>query len=288
MSRAAHTPTPAHAAARRAALRRVARVGSASSATMYVFASSGRRCVRRGALRRRASRRFGRLETVNVIDPSLALVGVGDARYRQGDLLGAEDAFADALDEAPGDCEVRFNLAVTIEAQGDRLRRRRADRRDVWPAVRPVDRSRRSRRALLDRAAISWTPASARRSPPTTPATASPTTRERIVAKLAALDEESGDKDRPDPEAPPRARRGDSEQIDDVELRNQAGANQREDARDRDTSRRHPRRPVQLVTGVPVRPSQPGARSPPECRSAPECRVPRRESCRTRVRAQAL
>lgn len=89
-------------------------------ATMYAFATVGADAYD-DARYDASESSFRRLEVFNVIDPSLALVGVGDARYRQGDLLGAEDAFAAALQRAPGDCEIRFNLAVTVEAQGDLL-----------------------------------------------------------------------------------------------------------------------------------------------------------------------
>ena len=64
---------------------------------------------------------FDRLEVVNVIEPWRAYFGLGTSRHRQGDLEGAEAAFRRALELAPGRCDVRFNLVVTIEAQGDRL-----------------------------------------------------------------------------------------------------------------------------------------------------------------------
>ena len=63
---------------------------------------------------------FDRLEVVNVIEPWRAPFGLGTARHRQGDLEGAEAAFRRALELAPERCDVRFNLVVTIEAQGDR------------------------------------------------------------------------------------------------------------------------------------------------------------------------
>ena len=65
--------------------------------------------------------RFDRLRFLNAIDPWKAWFNIGDADFRLGDLEGAEAAFARALDEDPSRCDVRFNLAVTIEAQGDRL-----------------------------------------------------------------------------------------------------------------------------------------------------------------------
>ena len=104
---------------------------------------------------------FRRLESWNVIDPSLAFVGIGDAWYRQGDLVEAELAFARALDLAPGDCEVRFNLAVTLEAQGDRVLAREPLSPD--DEDRPFDpaapAARQPVRALLDRAGDRHRPA---------------------------------------------------------------------------------------------------------------------------------
>lgn len=64
---------------------------------------------------------FDRLRTLNVIAPWRAWANIGDARFRQRDLTGAELAFTRALQDDPERCDVRFNLAVTIEAQGDRL-----------------------------------------------------------------------------------------------------------------------------------------------------------------------
>ena len=62
-------------------------------------------------------------------------------------------------------------------------------------------------------------------------------TQARLIAKLAALDADRADDDEAlDPENATESERGDSEQIDDLELRNESGANQREEARDRDTS----------------------------------------------------
>ena len=64
---------------------------------------------------------FDRLQVLNVVDPWRAHLGSGAALYRRDDLDGAEAAFRRALDLAPERCDVRFNLVVTIEAQGDRL-----------------------------------------------------------------------------------------------------------------------------------------------------------------------
>lgn len=64
---------------------------------------------------------FDRLRAFNVISPWRAWMNIGDARFRQRDLAGAEAAFVRALEANPGRCDVRFNLTVTIEAQGDFL-----------------------------------------------------------------------------------------------------------------------------------------------------------------------
>ncbi len=64
---------------------------------------------------------FDRLQVLNVVDPWRAHLGSGAALYRGDDLGGAGAAFRRALDLAPERCDVRFNLVVTIEAQGDRL-----------------------------------------------------------------------------------------------------------------------------------------------------------------------
>lgn len=88
--------------------------------TMAWFAHDGRADYDAGRYAR-SEASFDRLHTLNVIDPWRAWMNVGDARYRRDDLAGAEAAFIAALDEEPGRCDVRFNLAVTIEKQGDRL-----------------------------------------------------------------------------------------------------------------------------------------------------------------------
>ena len=209
-------------------------VVGAKLATMWGFAAWGSEAYgdERYSSAESAYRRLGPL---NVIDPSLAHVGIAVSLYRQGDLVGAEVAFADALGEAPDDCEIRFDLAVTIEAQGDRL----LAGEPITPppegasfdaAVPPSDPTPRYRTALevIEDG----------RCPSNAPDDAGEriiATRERVEAKLRALHDEVDDPDRPDPQANLGNDRGDSEQIDDVQLRNQAGARQREAARDADT-----------------------------------------------------
>jgi hypothetical protein len=62
-------------------------------------------------------------------------------------------------------------------------------------------------------------------------------TQARILAKLAALGDVAADDDEgPDPEQSTQGERGDSEQINELELRNESGASQREEARDLDTT----------------------------------------------------
>jgi len=203
-------------------------------ATMYAFAAVGADAYDDGRYDASESS-FRRLETVNVVDPSLALVGIGDARYRQGDLLGAEGAFAAALDEAPGDCEIRFNLTVTIETQGDRLVAGEA----LTPeANRPFDPVV-VRADPIERYSLALDVVDAGECPSVDSDDAGDRladTRERIAAKLAALEGASTEDEREDPESPTESDRGDSEQIDNLDLRNQSGATQREEARDQDTS----------------------------------------------------
>ena len=69
----------------------------------------------------RSASEFDRLQVFNVIEPWRAHLGSGTALHRDDDLEGAEFAFRRALELAPQRCDVRFNLVVTIEAQGDRL-----------------------------------------------------------------------------------------------------------------------------------------------------------------------
>lgn len=178
---------------------------------------------------------FELLRPFNLIDPSLAFVGLGDARYGQGDLLGAEDAFAEALDLAPGDCEIRFNLAVTIEAQGDRLVAGSALAPDSGEPFDPgAERANPIERYSLALDVVDAAQCPSRAADDAGERLAA--TRVRIAAKLAALEGASTEDEREDPESPTQSDRGDSEQIDNLDLRNESGASQREEARDQDTS----------------------------------------------------
>jgi hypothetical protein len=201
--------------------------------TMYVFAATGATAY--SASRYDSSETdFRRLRTLNVVDPWRAHVGIGDARYRQGDLLAAATAFNRALELAPGRCEIRFNLAVTLEAQGDRLYAGEelvVDAGAVRTTDGPSDPAERYSAALgVVEAGVC---PSHRADDPGDRLAA---TQERLIAKLAALDADRADDEALEPENASESERGDTEQIDELELRNESGASQREEARDRDTS----------------------------------------------------
>jgi hypothetical protein len=207
--------------------------------TMYVFAATGADAYSDSRYRS-SETNFGRLETLNVADPWRAHVGVGDARYRQGDLLAAATAFSRALELAPDRCEIRFNLAVTLEAQGDRLYSGEELTADAGSdrTMRGASTDGPSDPAERYSAALGVVEAG---ECPTQrvddPGDRLATTEARLIAKLAALDaDRADDEEALDPENATESERGDSEQIDELELRNESGASQREEARDRDTS----------------------------------------------------
>jgi hypothetical protein len=207
--------------------------------TMYVFAATGANAY--ADTRYESSEtNFGRLETLNVADPWRAHVGVGDARYRQGELLAAAAAFSRALELAPDRCDIRFNLAVTVETQGDRLYageelspRAGSDRTpDRASTNGPSDPAERYSAAL---GVVEAGECPSRRADDAGDRLA--VTQARLIAKLAALDaDRADDEEALEPENATESERGDSEQIDELELRNESGASQREEARDRDTS----------------------------------------------------
>jgi hypothetical protein len=207
--------------------------GGTKLITMYAFAAAGVAAYDDERYHP-SETNFGRLETLNIVDPWRAHFGIGDARYRNGDLLGAETAFARALELAPGRCEIRFNLAVTIEAQGDRLLAREElvadDPEQV--AASPADPAERYSVAL---GVIEAATCPSDR--PDDVGDRLADTQARILAKLAVLGDIAADDDEgPDPEQSTQSERGDSEQINDLELRNERGASQREEARDLDTT----------------------------------------------------
>ena len=204
--------------------------------TMYWFAESGASAFGDGRYDDSVAS-FGRLEKLNIVDPALAFVGIGDAEYRRGDFIAAELAFARALDLDPGDCEIRFNLAVTVEAEGDRL----LAGEPLSPAdpEQPFDPSVPRRDVPLERYNIALAIANGELCPSAEANDVGDrlaATRDRIEAKLDAIRDETGDNDSDQPEAPQNDDRGDSEEIENLELRNEGGAQQREQARDRDTT----------------------------------------------------
>jgi Tetratricopeptide repeat len=206
--------------------------------TMYVFAATGANAYTDSRYES-SETNFGRLETLNVADPWRAHVGVGDAQFRQGDLLAAAAAFTRALELAPDRCEIRFNLAVTLEAQGDRLV-------VGEELIAPAESDRTTGRASTDgpsdpaerySAALGVVEAGECPSQRVDdPGDRLAATQARLIAKLAALDADRADDEALEPENATESERGDSEQIDELELRNDSGASQREEARDRDTS----------------------------------------------------
>lgn len=68
-----------------------------------------------------AANRFGHLETANVYEPHKAPFNRGTSLMQEGELAEARTALTEALEIAPppDDCQVRFNLVLTIERQGD-------------------------------------------------------------------------------------------------------------------------------------------------------------------------
>lgn len=88
--------------------------------TMVWLSSSGAAAYADGSYPE-AAQAFDRLGVVNVVEPWRAPFGRGGALYRQGQLDAAGNEFGEALDLAPERCEIRFNLAVTMEAIGDSM-----------------------------------------------------------------------------------------------------------------------------------------------------------------------
>jgi hypothetical protein len=205
--------------------------------TMYVFAASGADAYADSRYAR-SETSFGRLEVLNVADPWRSQLGVGDARYRQGDLLGAASAFSRALELAPDRCEIRFNLAVTLEAQGDRLYAGEelvvGAGSDSVADARPDGPSDPAERYSVALGVVEDGDCPSHRADD--PGDRLVATQTRLLAKLAALEDGGGDAEAMEPESATESERGDSEQIDELEMRNVSGASQREEARDRDTS----------------------------------------------------
>ena len=104
--------------------------------TMSWLSTSGASTYNAASYERSATM-FGRLGFLNVVEPWRAHFGSGTALHRTGDLDGAEAAFRRALELAPQRCDIRFNLVVTIEAQGDRLAGAASSSDDPVGAGRP-------------------------------------------------------------------------------------------------------------------------------------------------------
>lgn len=177
---------------------------------------------------RRSAAEFDRLQILNVIEPWRAHHGAGVALYRLDDLEGAETAFREALELAPQRCDVRFNLVVTVEAQGDVLTG--GEQREVEESERQDGLARY--RVALDLADIGLCPASSAGDSGSRLAE----TRQRLRAKLGA--ETTGDGE--ELEAPAARddpnRSGEESNIEEEQIaeRNQTGAAEREDFSDLD------------------------------------------------------
>ncbi len=206
--------------------------------TMYAFSAAGVAAYDAGAYATSESR-FERLQPFNRLHPWRAHVGIGDARYRQGDLAGAERSFARALQLAPTRCDVRFNLAVTLEAQGDLLvstdvvARRRFDLPTAGDAIAgdPVERYL----AALDVVNAGDCPSERADDPGERIAR----TGERVLDKLVALDpqnapgEDEGNEPGESSEGNDTGSGERIEQLGDLAERNRAAASQRDEGRDR-------------------------------------------------------
>lgn len=212
--------------------------------TMFWFASAGTSAYAEGRWER-AETSFRRLGVLDVVEPWLDDLGLGDALYRQGDLLGAEAAFRRALDAAPGNCEIRFNLAVTLEAQGDLLAAgdslvddADADPFDRRTAAGPAPDNPRA--AYQD--AMNIVDGRACRSvAPDDAGDRLAATRERLNAKLGRDRDPQSDTELAQEESESLENDGvDTEQVDELQARNRAGAAQREATRDLDTTGRSP------------------------------------------------
>jgi tetratricopeptide (TPR) repeat protein len=171
---------------------------------------------------------FDRLRTLNVVAPWRAWMNIGDARFRQRDLTGAEQAFARALEENPDRCDVRFNLAVTIEAQGDRL---------MGDNVRDVTDTEELDGLARYRVALDIVNAATCRMDSTdSPGFRLANTRERLEEKLGAddrgQDEAPMDDDDDDDEASGEETDENQTLQDQLEERNQSGEEERQDAGD--------------------------------------------------------
>jgi tetratricopeptide (TPR) repeat protein len=171
---------------------------------------------------------FRRLRTLNVVAPWRAWMNIGDARFRQRDLTGAERAFSRALEENPDRCDVRFNLAVTIEAQGDRL---------MGDNVRDVTEAEELDGLTRYRVALDVVNAATCQIESTdSPGFRLADTRERLEEKLGAddrgQDEAQMDDDDDDDESSGEETDENQTLEEQIEERNDAGESERQDASD--------------------------------------------------------
>jgi tetratricopeptide (TPR) repeat protein len=171
---------------------------------------------------------FERLRVLNVIEPWRAHFGLGAALHRQGDLKGAEAAFRRALELEPGRCDVRFNLVVTIEAEGDRL---------TGGEQREVEETKREDGLARYRVALDI--ADAGLCPPSTTGEAGTRldeARKRLQAKLGAEGAGVGEDLEGPHQLEDREQGGDESDSaqQDLAERNQTGAAEREDLSDLD------------------------------------------------------
>jgi tetratricopeptide (TPR) repeat protein len=173
---------------------------------------------------------FDRLQVVNVVEPWRAHFGEGAALYRRDDFAGAEAAFRRALDLAPERCDVRFNLAVTIEAEGDQI---------VGGEPGAVDES--ALEAGRSRYAIALDIAKGRLCPPSTAGDAGvrlEDTRRRLQAKLDLESSEPAEELTAPVQrevANPTGEQSDAK-LERIAERNQEGAAERQDVTDLDPS----------------------------------------------------
>jgi hypothetical protein len=171
---------------------------------------------------------FDRLQLVNVIEPWRAHLGSGTALHRGDDLEGAEAAFRRALEIAPQRCDVRFNLVVTIEAQGDQLTG--GEQREVEESERQDGLARY--RVALDIADAGLCPASTTGDAGTRLEEARKRLRAKLGAETAAEGEElEAPQQREDSD---RAGEESDSQQQEIAERNQTGAAEREDHSDLD------------------------------------------------------
>jgi len=178
---------------------------------------------------------FSQLRTVNVVEPWKAWMAVGTAQFRLGDLGAAEESFTKALELNEERCDVRFNLAVTIEADGDR--RMGGDVNEVEETEK-IDGLARYRVAL-DLVNAGTCPPDG----PGGPGTRLDETRERLEAKLGGEGSPSQQSATNDPDVDPEADSDPSDsatQQDQIDQRNQAGAAERQDSSDLDPSGQRP------------------------------------------------